>query len=371
LGFRGALLELVTAGFYRFWLATDIRRHLWSHTSVETDAPEYTGTAKELLLGFLFATAILGPVYVAYFLLGLEAERWKAFASAPLAIFFYLFYEFAVYRARRYRLTRTVWRGVRFGMGGSGVSYAWRVALWTLFAVITLGVALPWRQAALERFKMRHTFYGDLAGGFVGSGGGLFARGWLLWLGAMVTVVVPFASMVTGSQTLVGVTWIVALILWPFIYGAYKAIEWRWWVSGLRLGDVSFESDLGRGRLIGLYWKLLGWGVLLIIVFAIWSAAVVGGALWLSGADLTAAAQIADVVSQRWSVLIGVGLGYVVAALLVGMLIRIYLIHDVWRRVSDSVTVHNLAAAQDVAARGEPVSALGEGLAGGLDVVGF
>src|SRR5262245_54594885 len=32
---RGALLELVTAGFYRFWLATDMRRHLWSHTAVE------------------------------------------------------------------------------------------------------------------------------------------------------------------------------------------------------------------------------------------------------------------------------------------------------------------------------------------------
>ena len=26
---RGAALELVTVGFYRFWLATDIRRHLW------------------------------------------------------------------------------------------------------------------------------------------------------------------------------------------------------------------------------------------------------------------------------------------------------------------------------------------------------
>ena len=57
--FRGALLEFVTVGFYRFWLATDIRRHLWSHTSVEGDAPEYTGTAKELFLGFLFAVAIL------------------------------------------------------------------------------------------------------------------------------------------------------------------------------------------------------------------------------------------------------------------------------------------------------------------------
>ena len=113
---RGAMLELVTVGFYRFWLATDMRRHLWSHTAVGGDTAEYTGTARELLIGFLFAVAILAPIYFVYFLLGLEAERYKAFASVPMGLFFYLFTQFAVYRARRYRLTRTVWRGVRFWM---------------------------------------------------------------------------------------------------------------------------------------------------------------------------------------------------------------------------------------------------------------
>ena len=85
---RGALLELITAGLYRFWLATDISRALWSGTSVDGDPPEYTGTAKELLLGFLFALAILVPIYVLYFLIGIEAERAKAFASVPLFLFF-------------------------------------------------------------------------------------------------------------------------------------------------------------------------------------------------------------------------------------------------------------------------------------------
>src|ERR1700750_292720 len=91
LGGRGGGLELVTVGFYRFWLATDIRRHLWSHTSVDGDAAEYTGRGRELLIGFLFALAILVPIYLAYFLIGLEAERAKAFASIPLVLFFYLF----------------------------------------------------------------------------------------------------------------------------------------------------------------------------------------------------------------------------------------------------------------------------------------
>ena len=112
---RGAGLEFMTVGFYRFWLATDIRRHLWSNTHVDGDAAEYTGRAKELLIGFLIALAIIVPVYLAYFLAGLEAERFKAFASFPLLAFFYVFGQFAIYRARRYRLTRTVWRGCGSG----------------------------------------------------------------------------------------------------------------------------------------------------------------------------------------------------------------------------------------------------------------
>src|SRR5260370_42562133 len=68
---RGALLELITAGFYRFWLTTDIRRHLWSRTQIDGDALEYTGRGKELLVGFLIARAVLGPFFLVYFLVGL------------------------------------------------------------------------------------------------------------------------------------------------------------------------------------------------------------------------------------------------------------------------------------------------------------
>src|ERR1700729_1664113 len=178
---RGAGLELITVGFYRFWLATDIRRHLWSNTVIDGDTAEYTGRGRELLIGFLFALAILVPIYLAYFLVGLEVERFKAFASIPLFLFFYLFGQFAIFRARRYRLTRTVWRGVRFWMDGSGWAYAMRAGLWGLLALLTLGLLLPWREAALERYKMSHSYYGDLQGSFEGNGWEFFKRGWWLW----------------------------------------------------------------------------------------------------------------------------------------------------------------------------------------------
>src|ERR1700743_3977193 len=178
---RGAALELVTVGFYRFWLATDIRRHLWSNTVTDGDAAEYTGRARELLIGFLVAMAIIVPIYLAYFIAGIEAERFKAFASFPLFLFFYVFGQFAIYRARRYRLTRTVWWGVRFWMTGSGWSYAARSALWAILVIVTLGLLLPWRETALERYKMRNSHYGDLPGDFDGRGWDFFKEAWWIW----------------------------------------------------------------------------------------------------------------------------------------------------------------------------------------------
>jgi uncharacterized membrane protein YjgN (DUF898 family) len=347
---RGTALELVTVGFYRFWLATDMRRHLWSNTAVDGDGAEYTGTAKELLIGFLFALAILAPIYLAYFLIGLEAERLRAFASVPLGLFFYLFAQFAIYRARRYRLTRTVWRGVRFWMTGSGWSYAWRAGLWLLLSILTLGIAVPWAKASLERYKMRHTAYGSLQGCFEATGWSLFKQVWWLWLLFWPSLFI--------------------LIPLPFIYGALKAIEWRWWVGGIRMGGVSFESGLTGGALIGLYWKVIGWSVLLMAALSAWF----GGVFALSFATLGGAystEQKLILAMQKLPAMIALGFGYVVIALAAGIVVRIYLVRDVWQRVAESVTVHNLAAADDVAAQGHLVSALGEGFADSLDVVGF
>jgi uncharacterized membrane protein YjgN (DUF898 family) len=364
---RGAMLELVTVGFYRFWLATDIRRHLWSNTAVDGDTAEYTGTAKELLIGFLFALAILVPIYLAYFFAGLEAERLKAFASIPLVLFYYLFSQFAIYRARRYRLSRTVWRGVRFWMTGSGLSYAWRAALWSLLALVSLGFALPWRAAALERFKMRHSYYGELRGRFDGTGWQFLKRGWWLWLLALLTIMVVSAASASTKTA-----FFIPLIpfAFPFLYAAYKAVEWRWWISGIRIGEVRFESDLPAGALIGLYWKLIGWIMLFVVVLLIWMA-IVGGIVYaVSGVPIAKGQEIARLM-QQLPVLIALGFGYVVEALVIGLLVRIYLIRDLWARVAASTTVHNLAAAENVAAMGTLTSALGEGFADSLDVAGF
>src|SRR5712672_1539523 len=337
---RGAGLELITVGFYRFWLATDIRRHLWSNSHIDGDAAEYTGRGRELLIGFLIALAIIVPVYLAYFLAGLEAERYKAFASIPLLAFFYLFGQFAIYRARRYRLTRTVWRGVRFWMSGSGWAYAARAALWGLLMILTLGLILPWREAALERYKMRHSYYGDLQGSFEGSGWELFKRCWWLWLLSPLAIVLfPLA---------------------PFFYAEFKAREWRWWLSGIRFGGVSLESALPRTAFYGLYWKLIGWFMLLSTAMGIFIA-VLGFLLTkMTGADLADSATPVTLSQSLPLVIVG-AIGYLALILSLNVVMRLYLQRDVWARVSETTQLHGIEAAANVAARGDPASALGEG----------
>jgi uncharacterized membrane protein YjgN (DUF898 family) len=347
---RGAGLELITAGFYRFWLATDMRRHLWSNTDIDGDAAEYTGRARELLIGFLIALAIIVPVYLAYFLAGLEAERIKAFASFPLLAFLYVFGQFAVYRARRYRLTRTVWRGVRFWMSGSGWAYAARAALWGLLTILTLGLLLPWREAALERYKMKHSYYGDLQGSFEGRGWEFFKRGWWLWLLAPVAFYVfPLA---------------------PFVYGAFKAVQWRWWLSGIRFGGVRLESTLRRSQLIGLYWKVVGWALLLLAAFVAYLALCAVLVASMNGTPLDQFFK-PPALLRSIPLLALAGVGYLVTVLTLNIVIRVYLVRDLWARAIASISVHGIEAAANVTARGELANALGEGFADGLDVAGF
>src|SRR5215213_10495329 len=185
---RGAVLLLLTLGIYRFWLATDVRRFLWSNTEIAGDGLEYIGTAREILLGFLKAIALMGPINVVFFLAafsrGVIGQISGLLALAALA----LLGQFAVYRARRYRLTRTVYRGIRFHQTGSAWRYSACAIFWWAMIALTLGLAYPWAQASLERFKLRNTYYGDLQGHFVGSGWKLFFRGVLFWL----VVVGPF-----------------------------------------------------------------------------------------------------------------------------------------------------------------------------------
>src|SRR5262247_3432598 len=179
---RGSALLAVTLGIYRFWLTTDTRQFLWSNTEVLGEPLEYTGSARELLIGFLIAVAILIPFYTFIFLLAFTEGLIGQLAGVIGLALATVLGHYAVYRARRYRLTRTIYRGVRFHQTGSAWHYAGLAILWWTIVILTLGLAYPLAQSRLERFKMRNTWLGNLQGRFEGSAASLFVRGLFMWL---------------------------------------------------------------------------------------------------------------------------------------------------------------------------------------------
>src|SRR4029077_20775639 len=381
---RGAGLLLLTLGIYRFWLATDVRRFLWSNTELAGDGLEYIGTARELLLGVLIAIALLVPINVAFFLAafsrGVIGQISGLLALAALA----LLGQFAVYRARRYRLTRTVYRGIRFHQTGSAWRYAVCAIFWWAMIGLTLGLAYPWAQASLERFKLRNTYYGDLQGHFVGSGWRLFFRGVLFWLavvvplgfglmmavGAVDWTAVGEATRRGGDDVMgrieaagvapalvvavlsIGWSVVAAAVLYP----AFQAMVLRWWISGLRFGALSAASHLHTRAVYAIYLRFMGIAVAVGVVLAIGAAIILSIVsaveLWIGKGKATELLTTA--------ILIGT---YVVIALASSSIYQATVKLRLWKAGFESIELSGLDALDHVKAVGAASSAVGEGLA--------
>jgi uncharacterized membrane protein YjgN (DUF898 family) len=367
----GSLFQIPTFGFYRFWLITKLRRHLWANTQIDGEAFEYTGTAKELLIGFLIALAVLVPLYIAYGILGVILEEQIAFASVPLVVIMYVLARFGSYRARKYRASRTIFRGVRFWMKGSGWAYAMRAILWDLATLLTLGLALPWAMASLERYRMRHTYFGSIQGDFVGTGWSLFKRGWWVWvmglalLAGFIILVAALSKIGDGDaetalQLIPGVIVLIVLALLPLA----MAIFTRWHIDGLRFGDVTAASSFRVGTYYSLFFKLIFSSVGFLLAFGL----VVGLNLLLF--HFIFANAVADMEEFSWT-WFGAGflavLGYLIALLGLGVLQRYFLGRGLWAAIVTSTTVTNLHAVDEAVAAGQPAGVLGEGLADALD----
>ena len=166
---RGYLLMVPTIGIYRFWVTTWKRRFYWSNTEIDGDALEYTGNALQLLVGFLMALVIFVPLYGLFFYLSTQSSEAALIGYGVVGVALWFLSGYAIYRARDFRLSRTLWRGVRFDQGGSAWGYALRRFGWSALMVLTLGLVYPFMAGNLWRYRYANSWYGDRQFGFSGS----------------------------------------------------------------------------------------------------------------------------------------------------------------------------------------------------------
>ncbi|MET0278215.1 MAG: DUF898 family protein [Pseudorhodoplanes sp.] len=389
---RGAVLLMFTLGLYRFWLATDIRRFLWAHTEIDGRSLEYDGSAVELLRGFLIAIALILPVYTVFFITVLDFGDYGTLMTLGAVLVLIFLSQYGIYLARRYRLTRTVFRGLRFHQTGSAVHYSICAVWWWGWTLLTFGFAYPFTRAALERFKMHNTWYGDLQSRFEGKGSYLFVRGFLMWLAVLIPALMTLVSVLSinwsrvsaaarGGGDILGriekvspgfadtivfalLTGIICLVLIAALLPAFHAMVVRWWISGIRFGEIAAMSHLRTRAVYVAYFRFMGWMLLfaLMILVAMFFALIFIGFLFDGGQSQ--ASEIMIVVMM-------VGF-YVVSALGAITLYQQVVTLTIWRLAADTIELTgDKAVLERVRATGEASSPLGEGIADVLNLGGI
>lgn len=327
---RNTMLGLVTLGIYRFWGRTRLRRYLWAHVRLLGDRFEYTGTAMELFLGFLVALAVLIPIGVLSGVIELVVGPGGTAALIALQVANYALLGFligiALFRARRYRLTRTAWRGIRFGQSGASTRYAllWLGSL--LLAIVTLGFAHPVGEVALQRFRIDHTWLGSMRFGFDGRARDLLGR------------------------------WALCLLLAPITLGLsliwYAALRTRYFAACTRLGALGFALPVRFGDVARIY---VPWYLVLAVVFG--------------GLALSMAVTAAVTGNPHWP-----GAGSIVLFVLVVLLLPalqvILVTHRMVRLVAGRLALTGDIDPESIVQKAQTVPRTGEGLADALDVGG-
>ena len=381
---KNFFLTLITIGIYRFWAATRLRRYLWSNIQIAGDGLEYTGTGRELFLGFLVALAVLLPlsiVYIVAYRLALGNPALAGALQATYVIALFVFLQVALFRSRRYRLSRTLWRGIRAGQTGSTWHYLGLYLGYGLLTVVTLGLALPWANVALERYKLNHTWFGDREMQVEVRGSGLFLR-WLLVLvlfwGPILLAVLPnlnallhptFVTLPAASPKLQPTTTLqlphlgaFGFLAISFVGGAlalvwYRVETFRYLASHVTLSGLRLHSAAkgmsAVGQVLLFCLGMIGIFIALGIVVAI----VIGIATPIIRSSLAG-----TTATPQTGVLIGFAVAvpvYVLMFYVMRLIAYCWLWIPIIRHLATTLAIENFAAAQEIAQSTQPRQKLG------------
>lgn len=302
LALLNALLWFGTLGIYRFWAKTNVRKHIWSCVHINGHPLEYTGKGSELFLGALLVFLILGlpagllisAITIAY---GPDHPAVGG-VQLLLALLIAVLWGAAIYRARRYQLSRTLWRGIRGALAGSTTVYMLTYFGSILARSMTFGWSTPVMNFNLQELMVSSMRFGTMPFRFKGRAGPLYPRYALCWMlmlfsgVALITAIGVEIYALLGDElakvfadgsmppsesrdfkigivamSLAGV-YVAYLFAYPLIWAFYNARELALFASYTMIDQARFRLDATTGSLM-----LLSLGNVLLWIFTLGIAA--------------------------------------------------------------------------------------------------
>lgn len=379
-------LTVLTLGFYRFWMKTRLRRWYWSSIRPGGQPLEYVGQPEEKLLGFLIAVVVLAFYIgvVNLILMFLSFSIFQGNGAAYLLSFIGVvpLWFYARYRARRYILARTRWRGIRFGLEPGAWGYV-RAALWHWFlTIVTLGVLWPRKAFYLEKYITDHSRFGDAALRQGGSWKMLIRPFWPVAIFAAGTAFsllllqgnergwFPDDMIVVlggGDYFRLVMIWILVacVLLAGLAMLRYRVRAFALLNSAKQVGGVRMMSQPRAGRVMRIY--LLGYFLTGLIMLA--CLVPLGFLLALTGtAEVMFGNGTATMGAVSSPLIFTSMLAYFAMFLLWGALASVLVTLPLLRHYAETLSLHDAQALRDISQRARDEFAEAEGFAEALDV---
>ncbi|HEY0149442.1 MAG TPA: YjgN family protein [Allosphingosinicella sp.] len=271
------LLTVVTLGIYRFWAKARERRYLWSRTHFIDDHLEWTGTGKEMFIGFLIVMLVLLPLFLG-FQFGVQAMMMRGETGPALLmmmlIYGGIFYLVGVgqFRALRYRLSRTWWHGIRGGSFQPGWGYGGKFMWKNFVGYAAAGFLVPWSMTSLWNDRWNEMSFGPHRIEACAGTDGLFGRWLLVYLapigGVFLMMVIGFGAASSGNETAGAAGFAIGFLAIYLLMGlaslSYYAAFYRQAVEATSFGGLHFDFTART-----LDWFKLVLGNIALVIFTL------------------------------------------------------------------------------------------------------
>lgn len=238
---KNILLTILTLGIYAAWAKTNRRRYIWSNIELYGQRLKYTGTGKELFIAYLKLLAFYVVFLVVPFAIGQAlGTQVGTVVQIAMGLAVVVLIPFAIYWSRRFLLSRTQWRGIRFGLVEGAGPYAKAFIGGYLLTILTLGIYGPFWMNDLQRIMTDRSRLGSEPFHYDGVGKEMF---WICLKGFLLTLV---------TLGIYGFWWQAAMNRYTIGHTTFSGARGRSEITGGFLFLISLLNVLGLTFTLGL-----------------------------------------------------------------------------------------------------------------------
>jgi uncharacterized membrane protein YjgN (DUF898 family) len=176
------LLTICTLGIYYPWGRANMRKYLYSATYLGNYSFEFSGTGKQMFIGLLKFLAItvvlwLGLMAIFYFIIPDDISKLaEQLFSFVFLIIYAPFLALFIHGSCRYRMSKTSYRGIRFGYRGVRKELIMSLFKYAVFTACTLGIYYSWLVNNVRKYIYGNTRFGSIKLEFKGESFDYFCK---------------------------------------------------------------------------------------------------------------------------------------------------------------------------------------------------